>query len=63
MSARLVFLKLGGSLITVKDRPHTPRLDVLERLAQEIAGARAQNQNLQYFTWARIWLLWSRPGE
>jgi isopentenyl phosphate kinase len=46
MSARLVFLKLGGSLITVKNQPHTPRLDVLERLAQEIAGARAQNQNL-----------------
>ena len=47
MSSRLVFLKLGGSLITVKDQPHTPRLDVVERLAQEIAEARALNQNLQ----------------
>lgn len=47
MSAQLVFLKLGGSLITVKNQPHTPRLDVLERLAQEIAEARAQNQDLQ----------------
>ena len=36
----LLFLKLGGSLITEKDRPHTPRLDVLDRLAQEIAEAR-----------------------
>jgi isopentenyl phosphate kinase len=37
----LVFLKLGGSLITDKDQPHTPRLDVLQRLAVEIAAARA----------------------
>jgi isopentenyl phosphate kinase len=47
MNARLVFLKLGGSLITVKNQPHTPRLDMLERLAREIAEARAQNQDLQ----------------
>ncbi len=47
MNSELIFLKLGGSLITVKDQPHTPRLEVLERLAQEIAGARAQNPNLQ----------------
>lgn len=36
----LLFLKLGGSLITEKDRPHTLRLDVLNRLAQEIVEAR-----------------------
>jgi isopentenyl phosphate kinase len=47
MSNGLVFLKLGGSLITVKNQPHTPRLEVLERLAQEIAQARTQNQNIQ----------------
>jgi isopentenyl phosphate kinase len=47
MNSKLVFLKLGGSLITVKDRPHTPRLEVLERLAYEIAEARAQDPNLQ----------------
>ena len=35
----LVFLKLGGSLITDKTQPHTPRLDVLTRLAGEIAKA------------------------
>jgi isopentenyl phosphate kinase len=46
VSNRLVFLKLGGSLITVKDQPHTPRLDVLERLASEIAEARRQDSNL-----------------
>lgn len=32
----LVFLKLGGSLITDKDRPYTPRLDLLNDLAHEI---------------------------
>jgi isopentenyl phosphate kinase len=31
--AALYFLKLGGSLITDKDQPHTPRLDVIRRLA------------------------------
>ncbi|NJD58249.1 MAG: isopentenyl phosphate kinase family protein [Anaerolineae bacterium] len=47
MSPRLVFLKLGGSLITVKAQPHTPRMDVLARLAGEIAEARSQDQGLQ----------------
>jgi isopentenyl phosphate kinase len=47
MSGRLVFLKLGGSLITVKNRPSTPRLDVLRRLANEIAEARAQDHSLR----------------
>jgi isopentenyl phosphate kinase len=47
MISGLVFLKLGGSLITVKNQPHMPRLEVLERLAQEIAQARTQNQNIQ----------------
>lgn len=47
MSTRLVFLKLGGSLITVKDRPHTSRSEVLARLAEEIAEAQAQDPDLQ----------------
>lgn len=46
MKPRLVFLKLGGSLITIKDQPHTPRLDVIQRLATEIAEARAQDPAL-----------------
>ena len=37
----LKFLKLGGSLITDKDLPDTPRLDVINRLADEIAQAMA----------------------
>jgi isopentenyl phosphate kinase len=35
----LVFVKLGGSVITVKGRPHTPRCDVIHRLAREVASA------------------------
>jgi isopentenyl phosphate kinase len=42
MMPPLSFLKLGGSLITDKDRPHTPRLDVIRRLAGEIAEANLQ---------------------
>ena len=37
--SELVLLKLGGSLITDKMQPNTPRLDVIERLAGEIKTA------------------------
>jgi isopentenyl phosphate kinase len=36
MTKELIFLKLGGSLITDKDKPYTPRLDKLAELAQEM---------------------------
>jgi len=35
----LVFVKLGGSLITDKTRPETPRHDVIARLADEVRQA------------------------
>jgi isopentenyl phosphate kinase len=38
---------LGGSLITDKARPKTPRLGVLERLASEIAAAQRENPALR----------------
>ena len=37
--SELVLLKLGGSLITDKTQPNTPRLDMIERLAGEIKAA------------------------
>jgi isopentenyl phosphate kinase len=43
----LILLKLGGSLITDKDNPHTSRPAVLARLASEIAAARAQRPDLR----------------
>jgi len=43
----LVFLKLGGSLITDKRVAETPRLDVIERLAKEIAAARRADPSLR----------------
>lgn len=43
----LYFVKLGGSLITEKHRASTPRLDVIRRLASEIAQARVENPALR----------------
>jgi len=38
----IVLVKLGGSLITDKTRPFTPRFDVIKRLAREIHEAREE---------------------
>lgn len=43
----MIFLKLGGSLITEKTTPHTHRPEVLARMAQEIAAAREQDPGLR----------------
>lgn len=43
----MIFLKLGGSLITEKAHAETPRLDVLRRLAIEIAAARQADPALR----------------
>jgi isopentenyl phosphate kinase len=46
MTKEIIFLKLGGSLITDKDKPYTPRLDKLSELAQEIKAALDSNPDL-----------------
>ena len=46
MPSRLIFLKLGGSLITDKNIPHRVRLDVLERLAVEVSRALAEQPDI-----------------
>jgi isopentenyl phosphate kinase len=43
----LIFLKLGGSLITDKDKPYTVRIDVLRRAANEIKEALRENTSLK----------------
>jgi len=43
----LVFLKLGGSLITDKDAPLTPRPETIARISQEIASASKANPTLK----------------
>lgn len=43
----LVFLKLGGSVITDKTREATPRHDIIRRAAREVELARAKNPNLK----------------
>ncbi len=47
LSPAPLLLKLGGSLITDKTRPHTARPDVLRRLAGEIAAARREQPGLR----------------
>ncbi len=47
MTNELVFLKLGGSLITEKRREATARNDVISRLASELANIRRSNPNLR----------------
>ncbi len=42
----LIFLKLGGSLITDKTRPYTPRLGVLSDLARQILAAKQSRPGL-----------------
>jgi len=46
-AAELIFLKLGGSLITDKRTPHTAQTEILARLALEIAAARAERPDLR----------------
>ncbi|MFU8826301.1 MAG: isopentenyl phosphate kinase [Brevefilum sp.] len=45
--SQLVLIKLGGSLITDKTQAMTPRLDVIENLAEEIATAHKALPNLR----------------
>ena len=42
-----IFLKLGGSLITDKNRAHSPRREVIRRLAAEIVAARGTDAGLR----------------
>jgi isopentenyl phosphate kinase len=46
MTNDIIFLKLGGSLITDKHQPYTPKLDTLANLAQEIKTALNLNPEL-----------------
>ena len=43
---KLVFLKLGGSLITDKTRPYTPRMEKMSDLAGQIASACSSDPQL-----------------
>ena len=43
----MIYVKLGGSLITDKRHTETPRLEVLARLAAEIQAARTDRPDLQ----------------
>ena len=46
MHNKLIFLKLGGSLITEKQKEASPRQEVISRLAAELADVRKTNPDL-----------------
>ena len=43
----LILLKLGGSLITDKTQPYTPKLDVIEDVALQISTALRTHSDLR----------------
>lgn len=43
---KLIFLKLGGSLITDKDKPYSARLDIIRSAAEQIVRATTQNPDM-----------------
>jgi len=45
--SELVFLKLGGSLITDKNNAHNARHEVIERIGDEIARGLRDNPGLK----------------
>jgi isopentenyl phosphate kinase len=47
LGKNLIFLKLGGSLITDKLTPRTARIEVIQRIAMEIKTALTQDPNLR----------------
>ena len=56
MGKKLVFLKLGGSLITDKNTPRTARIEVIQRIGKEIKirpGA-GSNPTDPLGTWVRF---------
>jgi isopentenyl phosphate kinase len=46
-TGNLVFVKLGGSLITDKHSPRTPRREVIQKLARELKTGLQHNPNLK----------------
>jgi isopentenyl phosphate kinase len=61
--SRLVFLKLGGSLITEKHTPSTARPEVIARLAQEIQLAKQQQPDLHLILGHGSGSFGHRPAE
>ncbi|MEJ5314668.1 isopentenyl phosphate kinase [Anaerolinea thermophila] len=47
MFPNLTFLKLGGSLITEKDKPRTPRIKIIQQVADEIYQALQENPEMK----------------
>lgn len=46
MIKKIILIKLGGSLITDKEKPFTPRMEIIKDLALQISEALKKNKNL-----------------
>ncbi|MFN4212590.1 MAG: isopentenyl phosphate kinase [Microgenomates group bacterium] len=44
---KIIFVKLGGSLITDKEKPYTAKIEVIKNLTQQIASALKENPSLK----------------
>jgi len=47
MKKRIILIKLGGSLITDKNKPFTPKISVIDDLSRQIKEALDEDKNLQ----------------
>jgi isopentenyl phosphate kinase len=45
---KLIFIKLGGSLITKKDVPYTARYDIIQQFAKELKEIISKRQDVQF---------------
>lgn len=46
MSNKIILIKLGGSLITDKEKPYTARYEIINNLSRQIKDALEENKNL-----------------
>jgi len=47
MRKKIILIKLGGSLITDKEKPFTPKISLIDDLSRQISEALKENSNLQ----------------
>jgi len=47
MRKKIVLIKLGGSLITNKQKPFTPKISVIDDLSRQIKEALDEDKSLQ----------------
>ena len=59
MAESVIYLKLGGSLITDKNQPYVVEQSTLDRISSEISRFLCENPNKKADHWAWIRLVWT----